>query len=64
MKIERFMKDFTIFFSLEELKNLSDFAWLTLKADTFINWDGKFTDNEKVSRSSFFVATKTPVIDY
>ena len=52
------------FFSLEELKNLSDFAWLTLKADTFINWDGKFTDNEKVSRSSFFVALKSPVIDY
>lgn len=51
------------FFSLEELKNLSDFAWLTLKINTFINWEGDFTDNEKISRSSLFVATKTPIID-
>ena len=49
------------FFSLEELKNLSDFAWLTLKINTFIDWNGDFTDNEKISRSSFFVSTKTPI---
>ena len=51
------------FFSLEELKNLNNFAWLTLKTNTFIDWDGNFTDNEKISRSSFFVATKSPVIN-
>lgn len=51
------------FFSLEELKNLSDFAWLTLKKNTFVDWNGQFTDNEKISRSSFFVAIKSPVID-
>ncbi len=51
------------FFSLEELKNLSDFAWLTLKANVFIDGNGNFTDNEKVSRSSFFVAVKNPVIN-
>lgn len=52
------------FFSLEELKNLSDFAWLTLKANVFIDGNGNFTDNEKVSRSSFFVALKSPVINW
>ena len=51
------------FFSLEELKNLSDFAWLTLRTNTFIDWDGNFTDNEKFSRSSFFLATKNPIIN-
>ena len=51
------------FFSLEELKNLNNFAWLTLKKNTFVDWNGQFTDNEKISRSSFFVATKSPVID-
>ena len=51
------------FFSLEELKNLNNFAWLTLKTNTFIDWDGNFTDNEKTSRSSFFVATKSPIIN-
>jgi len=56
-------KRFYHFFSLEELKNLSDFAWLTLKINTFINWEGNFIDNEKISRSSLFVATKTPIID-
>ena len=54
---------FCHFFSLEELKNLNNFAWLTLKKDTFVDWNGQFTDNEKISRSSFFVATKSPVID-
>ena len=51
------------FFSLEELKNLSKFAWLTIKSNTFIDWDGHFTDSEKISRSSFFVAVKNPVIN-
>ena len=51
------------FFSLEELKNLNNFAWLTLRTNTFIDWDGKFTNNEKFSRSSFFVSTKSPVIN-
>ncbi len=51
------------FFSLEELKNLSDFAWLTLKKNTFVDWNGQFTDNEKISRSSFFVASKSPVLN-
>ncbi len=50
------------FFSLKELENLTTFSWLTLKTNTFIDWDGNFTDNEKTSRSSFFVATKTPII--
>ena len=51
------------FFSLEELKNLSDFAWLTLKKNTFVDWNVQFTDNEKISRSSFLVAIKSPVIN-
>ena len=51
------------FFSLEELKNLNNFAWLTLRTNTFIDWDGNFTDNEKTSRSSFFVAAKSPIIN-
>ena len=51
------------FFSLQELANLANFSWLTLKVNTFIDWNGEFTDNEKISRSSFFVATKTPIID-
>lgn len=52
------------FFSLEELKNLNNFAWLALGTNTFIDWDGNFTDNEKFSRSSFFIATKTPIINW
>ena len=52
------------FFSLEELKNLADFAWLTLKANRFIDWDGNFINNEKISRSSFFVANKNPIINW
>ena len=51
------------FFSLDELKNLNNFSWLTLNTNTFIDWNGQFTDNEKISRSSFFVATKTPIIN-
>ena len=51
------------FFSLKELENLNNFSWLTLKINTFIDWDGKFTNNEKISRSSFFIATKTPIIN-
>lgn len=52
------------FFSLKELENLNNFSWLTLKINTFIDWDGKFTNNEKISRSSFFVAVKTPIINW
>ena len=51
------------FFSLKELENLARFSWLTLKINTFIDWNGEFTNNEKTSRSSFFVATKTPIIN-
>ena len=51
------------FFSLEELKNLANFAGFSLKANTFIDWNGNFNDNEKISRSSLFVALKTPIID-
>ena len=49
------------FFSLKELESLATFSWLTLKINTFIDWNGEFTNNEKISRSSFFVATKTPI---
>ena len=52
------------FFSLKELENLTTFSWLTLKMNTFLDWNGNFTDNEKISRSSFFIATKTPVINW
>lgn len=51
------------FFSLEELRNLANFAGFSLKANTFIDWNGNFNDNEKISRSSLFVALKTPIID-
>jgi len=50
------------FFSLKELEDLANFSWLTLKINTFIDWDGNFTNDEKISRSSFFVAKKTPII--
>ena len=50
-------------FSLSELKNLAAFSWLNLKINIFLDSDGNFTDNEKISRSSFFVATKTPIIN-
>ena len=51
------------FFSLKELENLTTFSWLTLKKNTFVDWNGQFTDNEKISRSSLFVASKSPVIN-
>jgi len=51
------------FFSLEELKNLSNFSWLTIKSNTFIDWDWNFADNEKFSHSSFFVAVKNPIMN-
>ena len=50
------------FFSLKELENLAVFSGLTTKINTFIDWNGEFTNSEKISRSSFFVATKTPII--
>ena len=49
------------FFSLKELENLATFSWLTIKTNTYLNDNWEFTDNEKVSRSSLFVATKTPI---
>ena len=52
------------FFSLKELENLTTFSWLTLIMNIFIDKEGQFTDNEKVSRSSFFVATKNPIINW
>lgn len=51
------------FFSLEELRNLANFAGLTLMTNIFIDGDGKFIDNEKISHSSLFIASKTPIID-
>ena len=52
------------FFSLEELKHLATFSGLTLKKNIFIDKYWHFTDNEKISRSSFFVATKNPIINW
>ena len=51
------------FFSLEELKNLANFAGLTLKVNMFFDGDGNFIDSEKTSRSSFLIASKTPIIN-
>ena len=52
------------FFSLKELENLTTFSWLTLWINTFIDWNWQFTDNEKISRSSFFVSFKCPIINW
>ena len=49
------------FFSLKELENLSKFSWLSLKVNKFLDENGEFTDNEKISRSSLFVAKKKPI---
>ena len=51
------------FFSLKELQSLSDFAWLNTKLNVFVDQDTNFTYNERISRSSFLVATKTPIIN-
>ncbi len=51
------------FFSLKELEKLTTFAGLTVKTNTFIDGDGNFADNEKTSRSSLLVATKSPIIN-
>lgn len=56
-------KRFYHLFSLKELENLATFSWLTLKTLTFIDKNGQYTDNEKSSRSSLFVATKNPFIN-
>ena len=56
-------KRFYHFFSLKELQNLSDFAWLTTKLNVFVDQDANFTYNERISRSSFLVATRTPIIN-
>jgi len=51
------------FFSLKELQNLTDFSWLSTKLNVFVDQDANFTYNEKISRSSFLVAKKTPIIN-
>ena len=51
------------FFSLKELESLTIFSGLTLKMNTFIDGNGNFTDNEKISHSSFLIAKKTPIIN-
>ena len=51
------------FFSLKELEKLATFSWLIIKINTYLNENWEPTDNEKISRSSFFVATKTPIIN-
>ena len=51
------------FFSLNELEKLTTFSWLTIKTNTYLNDNWEFTNNEKISRSSMFVATKTPIIN-
>lgn len=50
------------FFSLRELEKLSTFSGLSIKRNTFIDDEWNFTDNEKISRSSLFVASKSPII--
>jgi len=52
------------FFSLKELQSLSDFSWLNTKLNVFVDQDTNFTYNERISRSSFLVATKTPIINW
>ena len=49
------------FFSLSELEKLAIFSWLTIKTNKFMDENWEFTDNEKTSRSSIFVATKSPI---
>lgn len=51
------------FFSLKELEKLAIFSGLTIKTNTYINENGEFTDDEKVSRSSLFIAEKNPIIN-
>ena len=51
------------FFSLNELDKLSRFSWLTTKINKYLDENWEYTDNERVSRSSFFVATKNPIIN-
>ena len=57
----RVYKRFYHFFSLKELENLTTFSWLTSRINKFIDEKWEFIDNENFSRSSFFVATKTPI---
>ena len=51
------------FFSLKELEKMATFSWLTVKTNTYLNDNWGFTNNEKISRSSLFIATKTPIIN-
>ena len=49
------------FFSLKELEKVAIFSWLTIRTNRYLNDNWEFTDSEKTSRSSLFVATKTPI---
>ena len=49
------------FFSLKELEKMAIFSWLTIKTNTYIDDNWEFTNSEKISRSSLFVASKTPI---
>lgn len=49
------------FFSLKELEKLTLFSGLSLKIAKFIDENGQFTNNEKISRSSLLVAKKSPI---
>ena len=49
------------FFSLNELEKLAIFSWLTINNNKFIDEKWDFTENEKTSRSSIFVWSKTPI---
>ena len=57
----KFYNRFYHFFSLEELEKMATFSWLTLDTNTFIDENWQFTINEKLSRSSLFIAKKTPI---
>lgn len=49
------------FFSLNELEKLAVFAWLSIKTNKFMDENWELTDKEKTSRSSIFIATKSPI---
>jgi hypothetical protein len=51
------------FFTLKELENLNRFSWLSQKMNVYIDQDANFTYNEKISRSSFLVSLKKPILD-
>lgn len=49
------------FFTLKELEHLSIFSGFTIKINSYIDGNGEFTDNEKLSRSSLFIGLKSPI---